>query len=257
MFGARNMRPPRLGPAAQLFGGGRPLGDVPTDGPAGVKVPTTSAHWTALGIPVPTLCYGCQDASGNLVPSIGSVQLAPNGTGKTYEATVSGWSRKFVTLAEGNVGARWGTADAAFDRASGETICALIYAVVTAVGGNRRFLSVYDTVNAVWMTATGVPQSRVNGSNVSGLVDHRHATTVRPYLWTSDGVNNVSATLTDLEQISNTHNETALSGATKGLGATDAGEPPACKICLFAFWKAPSRAIVKADLQTLGWSLAY
>ena len=231
--------------------------DLNTDGPGGVYVPTTAAEWAALGIPVPTVCYACQEASGNLVPTIGSVQLAPNGTGLAYEQSVTGWTRKFVGLAQGNAGARWGSADLSLNRAAGETMCALIYALVAAAGGNRRLLAVQGTTDADWITSAGLVQSRVNGgSNTNGAVDHRHATTVRPYLWSSDATNNITKTFTDLEEITNTHAETLTVGIT-GIGSPDAGEPPDCKIGLFAFWIAPSRAITKADLQALGWSLAY
>lgn len=228
---------------------------VPTDGPDGVYVPTTAAHWTALGIPVPTECYACQEASGNLLPSIGTLQLAPGGAGHLYQQTVAGWVRKAVGLTEGTAG-NFGTADASLDLAAGDSYYVLLYFRSTLPSAQRRILAANGDNNGARLNnATGTLEQRHNGAATTGAADHADSD-VHPILWARDASANTSRTYTDLEQINAVHAEGAVAGQTKCLGGV-AGTPPAARFLLAAIWKNPSRALVKADLQALGWTLAY
>jgi hypothetical protein len=235
---------------------------IPTDGPGGVFTPTTLAEWTALSslypadVAVPTLCYACQDASGNAVPSIGSVELAPNGTGLSYRNAVAGWSRLALGLTDNASGGRWGTTDAVLDLAAGDSMYMLAYANVTVAGGNRRLLSAQADSDGTWIEATGVPRSLANTGFVSGTQNHLGAT-VHPIFYARDGAGNTSRTYTDLEQVNNTHSELARTGLMKCIGGSGAAACPTARVLLLAFWKNPSIALGKTLLQRLGWSLAY
>src|SRR5690348_12573594 len=67
---------------------------VPTDGPSSWYRPTSSSHFTALGLNVPDWLALCQESSGNISPTIGSG--AWTGTGALYSQTVTGWTANFV-----------------------------------------------------------------------------------------------------------------------------------------------------------------
>ena len=79
-------------------------GDVVTwsvDTTSGKPVPANATEWgdfiaaKGLSIPVPNFLHLCQEASGNLADSIGSLTLAANGS-PLYRQAIIGWSRAGV-----------------------------------------------------------------------------------------------------------------------------------------------------------------
>lgn len=238
---------------------------VSKDGPDSVYVPTTEAEWEALGIPAPTLCYGCQDASGALQPSIGSTELVPGATGHLYEQSVTGWSRKFVGTVDGASGQRWSTTAALMDLSLGDSFLALVYTSYATPSSARLFLLAQGFDNSARAAnSVGRPGTTHASVTAVGATDHGDIGTVRPYLWVRNAVDNASGLFTSLESVSGTHDESAVSGQPTGIGTTSSGGPPDARFGLAAFWgPTEAAALIAAGyanetlLTALGWSLAY
>lgn len=80
---------------------------VTRDATSGFYVPANATEWTNLlqgsGVPSPAYAWQLQETSGNLADSISGVTLTAHaGTGLTYAATVSGWSRKGLSFTDGS-----------------------------------------------------------------------------------------------------------------------------------------------------------
>jgi hypothetical protein len=74
---------------------------VTKDATSGVYTPSSATEWTkfiarkGLSIATPDYLHLCQEASGNLADSIGSLTLTANAS-PAYQQTVTGWTRKGV-----------------------------------------------------------------------------------------------------------------------------------------------------------------
>lgn len=81
-------------------GGGAPI-TWTVDATSNKPVPANATEWAdfitakSLTIAVPNYLHLCQEASGDLADSIGSLTLTANGT-PLYQQTVTGWTRKGV-----------------------------------------------------------------------------------------------------------------------------------------------------------------
>ncbi len=237
----------------EMVAGFVPTARVPTDGPDSVYVPTTSAHWAQLGIAVPTACWGCQDTSGSLVPSIGSIQLAANAS-PTYAQTVTDWTRTFVAFADNTASQRFSTTDAGLDLAAGESYAALIYVAIENAAGTRRVMGWGgDTGLAVRVSSAGALLSVHNAVVASGSANHEDSL-VYPIIVYRNATTNASGTISPLETIAGTHDESAFAGGLKGIGSHTASTTPTMKTCLIAVWKgATAETITATTLTTLGW----
>ncbi len=234
-----------------------------TDGPDTVYTPTTAAEWAALGLPVPTLCYPCQDSSATAKarPSIGGVDLLPSGSGHLYRQTIAGWTRKFLELPASGVNTSWETTSDLITPADGQSIAMLGYASVLSVGASRRLMEIGGDFSFINVSSTGVAQGNNNGGSQVGTFNYNDIAVVHPWIWYRDAVTDVSKVLTDEEEIVMPHNENFwIAGNPKGMGACDPADLVRCaraRFCLFAFWVGHDNIDWKAMLTTLGWSLAY
>lgn len=96
---------PSIGPDVGLAVGinadsGSSPPSVPTDGPSSFRFPSTTDHFTTLGIASPTSAWMCQEASGTLADSFGGLTLSNGGTAPTYQSAVAGYSRVSILLAD-------------------------------------------------------------------------------------------------------------------------------------------------------------
>lgn len=228
---------------------------VPKDGPGAVFVPTTAAQFTALGIEVPTLCFPCQEASGNLIPSIGSIQLPPTTT-PLYQQAVTGWTRKFVGLDTGTAD-RFTTTDSGLDVAAGESYAMMCYASVSNSGAIRPLMAAQGSANLIEINTSGVPRTVHNSVATAFAASHSDLTVVHPWQWYRDATANASGGRTDLQEVTGTHNEAAFSAVDRGLGRSGSNSPDV-RCCWIAMWKgAIAETINKSTLTKLGWSLSY
>ena len=77
------------------------------DSTRGVGVPTTATEWTATGDPVPADLWTMQEASGNALDKISTHNVViSGGAAWTYQDTVTGMTRKGLTVVDGSSTAR-------------------------------------------------------------------------------------------------------------------------------------------------------
>lgn len=233
--------------------------DVPTDGPSSaIYVPQNSQDFTDLGLPVPDFLWLCQEASGNLDPAIGNATVTMNANATPlYQQSVTGWTRKFVGTADGTAGQRFGSTSALLNVSAGQSVAFLAYASV-ASAGTRRFLA-RPAANGVRVTSAGLINSMHNSVSAAGAVDHNSLTTVHPWLWYRNATTNASGTMTDLEHVVGTHDESAISAVLLCLGADSTNLPPDGRYGWAAYWIGANAETIaaKATLQTLGWAVAW
>ena len=232
--------------------------DVPTDGPDGVYVPTTDEHWTALEIAVPTLCYPCQEASGDLEPSIGEVTLTANAS-PLYAQAVTGWTRTFVGTQDTAAVQGFSTTDGTFSLGAGESAAFLVYMSAAVAAGTARLFNVVSHSWALQMAGSGALSVRFANVGTAGSAAHEGIGTIRPYLWVRDAAADTCRLYTTIEQVNGTHSEIAVNNtAGAGLGALTGGVAAEARYGLLAYWKgADAETIGKATLTALGWTLAY
>jgi hypothetical protein len=209
------------------------------DGPGGWYVPQTTAEFEARGLAVPDYLWTCQETSGNLINSIGSfLSLDGNATGRLYQQSVTGWTRKFVGTDDTTAGQRWATTSALLDLAAGESIAMVGLASFAASAASTRSMMLWAATSNLGLLLTapgGLIRPSCGGGATSGAIDHSDIATVRQFCVYRNASTNVSGAVTNLESRTTTHNEDALSGQLKGLfgGATG----PAARYGWFAIFK--------------------
>jgi hypothetical protein len=230
---------------------------VGTDGPSAVYVPASAADWVELGLPAPLAQWNCQDASGNLTAAVGAIELVPNAS-PLYQQTVSGWTRNFVGTADGTASQRFSTSDASLDAGAGVSMAMLVYMAWDSASARRLFIAGGDNNTVRSVASTGVVRSFHNGTGVSSATDLGD-TTVRPYIWYRNATSNASGLLLISEALVGTHDETATSGAIRGIGAPGANIAATSKVGLMAYWTGADAETIaaKATLTTLGWTVAW
>jgi len=183
------------------------------------------------------------------------VTLAENAS-PTYQATVTGYTRKWVAFADATASQRFSTTDAGLDLAAGASYAALCVAAIDA-GGTRRVMGFGGDLGlAVRVTAAGLLQTTHNSVATAGVVNHESAGAVTPHVIMAyrDATANLSGTRTDLESIAGTHDESAFTGGAKGLGSMTASATPTQKTAQLAVWKGANAETVRTKaFSTLGW----
>lgn len=238
--------------------------DVPVDGPDNVYVPTTLDHFTALGIPPPTYLWECQEASGNLESSIGSLTLTKSGAGTAlYQQAQAGWSRGFVGHASGNAVVFSGGSTR--DLAAGESVAMLAYLVVVDHPNTNNAHRLVMSTQAP--TAGPLVQVSSNGTTrkvrfvPSNLTtDHDLLGDVVPWFTYSNAEDDVNACHagTGLTITQGTYTEQSWTNQSLRFFANNTDVEAYC--CLVAVWD-PTEAAALATaglmsstmLTTLGW----
>lgn len=212
---------------------------VPYDGPGNWYRPQTLAHFTALSLAAPDYLWLCQEASGNLASTIGSLSLLANAS-PLYQQTVSGWSCKFVGTDNTTVNQRFANSTALLDLAAGESIAMVAYAsFVAAAASTRTFLSWgASTGNGLSITSPGgLPRVQFAGVATSGTINHSDITTVRQFCVYRNAATNVSGFFSDINPagFTGTHAEQAITGESKGIFGGSTGT--SFRACWLGIWK--------------------
>lgn len=220
-----------------------PSADVATDGPHDWFIPEIADDFDALGLATPDFLWLCDDASGDLVNSIGAATpLAPNATGHLYQQTVTGWSRKFVGTDGATVEQSWRTTDAALDLTSGQS-CAIVClaSCATPAANTRVIMGISGGNDLLGLSApggllrTGHAGIVVNGTVAQGGIDDVHI-----FVWYRNATTNVSGAVSSSDAVSGTHDEGARTGVVRGLGALSltagSGIPPNGRYGWFAVY---------------------
>lgn len=237
-------RRPGLLPQSRLYSRGAAVADtggaappsVTRDGPSNWYVPQSGADFTALGLAVPDYLWLCQEASGNLSSTIGSLTLTANATGHLYEQTHSGWARKFVQVGAIS-GSSWRTTDAALDLAAGESYAMLVLsAIVTPSASSVTWFAPQGANDRLQTTAsTGTLRSNHNTVVATGAVDL--GTDVHYAVWYRNNAASASGAITDTDAVVGTHNTSARTGVVRAIGNEAASLPRTAKFGLVAIYK--------------------
>ncbi len=123
------------------FNPGSGIPGVTLDAASGKYFPADAAEWAAFiagaglsGITVPTSVYNFQEASGNIIDSVGSFNLTAGGTGASYQQTETGFTRKALVNTDG--GAYFYTTSAALPNPASASMLALLVErpIASAIG---------------------------------------------------------------------------------------------------------------------------
>jgi hypothetical protein len=158
---------------------------VTRDATSLIYVPASAAEWTELlagtGISNPSSLWLCQEASGSLADSIGSIPLGSAGARQDYQQTIAGWSRKGAR----SRGDEWFSTDASLPDVS--TTSAMFFMWMKLEGtpaadSQTAVLGSFATAGqAVLTTGTRMQARNGNaGTTATGAVDPTG--TVRPLL---------------------------------------------------------------------------
>lgn len=248
----------KTGITGGIFVGGGPAADQ--DATSGKYVPSSVAQWAAIGAAAPVSIHLCQESSGNLADSVGSLILTPLGS-PTYQQAVSGWTRKAVGLTQVS-NQRFGAAAAIGPDPSATSTLWLVYAAITATpGGNRDLFGINLTgANNCKAQATATPRMRtlINAAPTTGTADPT-ATGLQPMLLKHDRTAGVATLYTGQEKLAGTYSASVVDGI-KGFGTSGGTTAPAL-IAYSAVWSGASAEVSDAQaktlLQTLGWSIGW
>lgn len=220
-------------------------GLVPRDGPDGWLVPESSDHFSAAGLVAPNFLFSCSEASGNLTNSIGSsLTLSTNGSGHLYRQPMDGWNRPFIGLDGITSGQSWRTTSSLLDLTAGQSIAMLCYASMviqpTGASSMSRLMGFAGTDGLAFVNSNGdFPgglRPIINGGssivdpNHHGFVDESGIASVRQFVLYRNATTDRSGAFSNRGSSLTTHNETARTGQTKGIGSFDTSAPPNCRI---------------------------
>jgi len=230
---------------------------VPMDG--GVFVPTTAAHWSTLGLPVPLVQSDCGVASGDLSALIGSDALVAQGSGLLYQQAVSGWSGPFVGTS-GGAAQGFRSSSSTFAIALNQAFAWLVYMQANTPAATLAFLTQGNANwNALLLSSTGRLRTTFDGSGASDGTGPTHSgSSVRPYIfYRKSSSSTVMGVLTDARNFA-----PAVSSANDAIANTQAGIGPLAgnalvtRTRLCAFWKGTDADLVsqRSTLVALNWS---
>ena len=190
------------------------------DGPNHWYTPGVAADWTYLGLPTPTAAWLCQETSGSLADSIGSLALAPTGT-VGYRKTVTGWTGKGIELDNATTDAV-GMAAGTGPNPSTTSIFLLGYIdILSTPGGDRNLLQVGGAAAAtecsIKVTSAPILKGKVLTATANGTVDPSTIGVFAVGL-KYDRAHGTAAIYTDAEKIALTYNSGVTDGF-KGFGA--------------------------------------
>ena len=248
------------------FGTTNPMAGVTRDGGSLIYVPATGSEFaTALSVAgmggrSVLSIYGFQEASGNLADSVGSNTLTATGASWLYQQALSGWSRKQITIADGNTNHNFQNTTTAPDISTTSVmLIGYIAMPAAAPAGARRFFRLDTTGALAQISATprmGIVTQGAGGTTVNGTSDPTNA--VRPVVLMIDRTNAKAMLYTNQEKIVGTVG--TYTGIALGYGASG-GTCPSTGYAYGAVLSGANAemtdAQVKSLLQTLGWTIPW
>ena len=213
------------------------------DGPNSWYRPLSNFAFDTLGIKRPDVLFLCQDLSSSLVPTIDTVgcgNWTTTGTGHLYNQSVSSWNSRFVGFDGLIANQRWGSTTSSLDIAASASYAMAAYmSAETGSSDTSRSIVLQGTNNAVIILSTN-GRTRVRLNSQSGTSTGAHAgslSTVHQYAPFRRASSDTSGMVTDLEEISVTHNESAWTGEIKAIGTPNTSPPPPSRFNWVAIWK--------------------
>lgn len=233
---------------------------VTKDATSGIYCPASSTEWTnfinrkALSVAVPSFLWLCQDSATPLADQIGGVTLAQTST-PSYQQTVSGWSRKFVTFPGGTT-AQFSSVSASLPNISTTSFTACMYAAIPTPGTNTGVIGMGTTTTAKITALTTVHPRADSGANTATGTGNLGASAVIPWAIKVDRTNSNVTGYTIADKMVPTFSS-GMTGVAFHLGPTSGNSVPQ-SICYAFGWSGTNAEIsdanMKALYQALGWT---
>lgn len=245
---------------------------VSKDATSGIRVPNSSTEWTdfnayhvAIGTSnypnvSPASLYLMQEASGNLTDSIGSITLTVTGANWTYQTAVTGWTRKSLSITDGQSNQNAQNTTTAVDIASTSAMLIMFLVMPTATpAAARRFNRINS--NGIFALLSTTPRlqcgtSGAGGSTVSGTNNPLNG--VRPIVVQADKTGARARVYSDQEEIVGTVG--TYSTIALGMGASAGNTANAGYLYSLVFTGAAGEMTkngLRALLVAMGWSIAW
>lgn len=243
---------------------------VDRDATSGRRMPSSVTQWNSLNAynvaigtlnfvaKVPTHGYGCQEASGNLIDQIGSMNLAAAGT-PLYQQAVAGQTNKGVGFNEG-VNQRFSVGSGTGPNPTLTPVATLTYFTGRTPAAMRGMVLLSDagaaSRSAMLFATTGFLRTQCAATTNDGIVDHRDSA-MHAGLLTYDLAGTTTNRYSDLEKDTGTFAAGVLDG-TKGLGAVGGQNSHLGEVVRHWIFEGTDAqhtdASAKALLQALEWA---
>lgn len=253
-------------------GGSDPMAGVTQDSASMKYVPASAAQWTtaftAVGQPGMTASnlQLCQEASGNLADSIGSMTLTTTGIGVSYNNPITGWNRTAAGVVAGAGIRGWDTSGG--PNAAATSIAMLVYASVVPIGGTRTLMNLNEE-DVSFTTEAWINFSDTNnmivvsgaGTTATGATDYSANTLndVIPLLFVNDRTNSRIKLYSPSEAVSGTYVNITNNGR-RGLGGGQYNLSSTARYLYTAWFSGATAewlsttANAKSLLTTLNWA---
>lgn len=238
---------------------------VDRDATSGIRFPSSLAQWqdfnayhVAIGTAdypdvVPSSLWTCQESSGNLIDTIGSVNLVQTGSGHLHQQPVAGWSRKAVQTTNGTAGQKWLNTTTAPNAGTTDVLLSAIVAVPAASPAAVRDICGHAAAADCRFNTTGKLRG-IFGASADLVQDPRGR--VMPIYVQVNNTGTASAIFTDQEKFIGTYTTPANSPMVF-LGGQTAPASAAGYLGAVEFTGAAARltaAQIKAQQLALGWT---
>lgn len=243
--------------------GVNPLEDATRDGPRNYRVPVSSAEFSIINTSVPDYLWLCNEASGDLETTIGSLTLTSNGAGThLYQQAITGWTRQAVgSTADGDVCA-WRSLSGSQPDPGSESVAWIGYFQLPSLpGGNRIFLTVSHgggagTTMSAQLRTTGVLRLNCGSNNTDGQYNYVDGL-VHPIAIVYNRTAETATIYTDQEKITGVYTSAVVQD-TCGLGQVVGGTTCVYRCLWLAAYAGSNAERTWRDvLSILGWSPQY
>lgn len=227
-----------------------------------IAVPTDAAGFSALGATTPTYFWPCQEASGNLSSTIGSLTLTNNGAGvHLFQQSIPGWTRLAVGAQTNETVCAWRTNTGPL--AGTQSVAWFGLFQFPAVAGSARPQLAASqgggagTQLTAGLTTAGIMRMDNAGTDVDGTYNYVDGA-VHPVIVALNRTAQTVNVFTDKEKLTGTYNAAVANGTQKGVGSCVGGATSVYRLLwLGAYAGATAELDWKAELQRYGWNISW
>lgn len=232
--------------------------DTDVDGPNSWRVPVNAYQWSIMG-ETPPSAWDCQNASGNLSDTIGSLTLTAGAT-PLYAQDITDWTRNAVGFDDASADRFVAGVGVGPNPATTSQAWAAIVQVPSTLPADRSFLGVLTATLqcAGLIRTTGVMRINVATNTADGTSDHRGG--IHLFIIQHDITNSKSNFYSELDKVVGTFSATVADG-NKGLGPVTGANTGAYRILKAWLLGSPERTtgavatlVNKITKTTVSWS---
>lgn len=248
-----------IGSGADDEGSSSGISGVSRDATSGIYCPANSTEWglimTAAGLATgnPSSCWLLQESSGNAADSIGSITLTA-ALSPAYQQTITGWTRKAISMTDGNGNMRLVNNTTAADPSVTSTLLLAYVSFPAAPVAQRTIMC--TSVNCETDFNTG---GMLRMASTTGLGSISSANTTQAIIQQINLGNSSWFLINTVEKLTTTF-VTPGAGSQIILGSAGSSAASAGYLYAAEFIGTAaqlSNAQIKVLLQTLGWSISW